>query len=179
MIKRNLIIAAIVAAVIAALFVGWKLWHKNPVVETYSAEQRQEDGSVMLERKPDAAAKPTHAVPKDSKVERVVKLEVKAKEKPDCPPVNVDLSLVRLPDETRRVIASSTNGEVLAGVDIPVESASPVSTPKWAAGLSMSPITRGYGVFVDRDLGPFRVGAEVNQSDVYGLDFRIKAGLRF
>jgi len=43
----------------------------------------------------------------------------------------------------------------------------------------MSPITRGYGVFVDRDLGPFRVGAEVNQSESYGLDFRIKAGLRF
>lgn len=179
MIKRNLIIAAIVAAAAAALFVGWKLWHKEPVMETWSAEQRQADGSVMLERKPDAKAKPAHEVPKDSKVERVVKLEVKSKEKPDCPSIDVDLSLVRLPDETRRVIASSSNGEILAGVDIPVESARPVSEPKWAAGLTMSPITRGYGVFVDRDLGPFRVGAEVNQSESYGLDFRIKAGLRF
>src|SRR3989304_5657602 len=148
-IKRNLIIAAIVAAAAAALFVGWKLWHKEPVMETWSAEQRQADGSVMLERKPDAKAKPAHEVPKDSKVERAVK------------------------------VGGKSNGEILAGVDIPVESARPVSEPKWAAGLTMSPITRGYGVFVDRDLGPFRVGAEVNQSESYGLDFRIKAGLRF
>src|SRR3989304_1120568 len=134
-IKRNLIIAAIVAAAAAALFVGWKLWHKEPVMETWPA-----DGGVRPERKPDAKAKPAHEVPKDSKVERVVKLEVKSKEKPDCPSIDVDLSLVRLPDETRRVIASSSNGEILAGVDIPVESARPVSEPKWAAGLTLSPL---------------------------------------
>lgn len=193
--SRNLIIIAFVAGAALASLVNWKLWHKDPVIETYATEERQMDGSAILERKPDAAAKPVHQIPKGAKVERVVKLEVKATTtetvsedtdsagaaRPiiDCPPVQVDLSLVKLPDETRRVIASSTNGEIVAGVDIPVEAARQAKEPKWAAGLTMSPIGRGYGAFVDRDFGPFRVGAEINQSEAYGFDFRVKAGLRF
>lgn len=188
--NRNLIIIAFIAGAALASLVNWKLWHKAPIIETYATGERQADGSALLERKPDAAAKPVHKIPKGAKVERVVKLEVKPKAEPaspespeapepDCPPVRVDLSLVRLPDETRRVIASSVNGEIVAGVDIPVEAARQVKEPKWAAGLTMSPVGRGYGAFVDRDFGPFRVGAELNQSEAYGLDFRLKAGLRF
>ncbi|MBE7415097.1 MAG: hypothetical protein HS130_07685 [Deltaproteobacteria bacterium] len=185
--NRNLIIIAFIAGAALASLVNWKLWHKAPVIETYAAAERQADGSALLERKPDADAKPVHKIPKGAKVERVIKLEVKPKSEPlspeasapDCPPVRVDLSLVKLPDETRRVIASSVNGEIVAGVDIPVEAARPVKEHKWAAGLTMSPVGRGYGAFVDRDLGPFRVGAELNQSEAYGFDFRLKAGLRF
>lgn len=39
----------------------------------------------------------------------------------DCPPVQVDLSLVRMPDKTRRVVASSPDGQVVSGIDVPVE----------------------------------------------------------
>lgn len=185
--QPKLIIVIVVLAIILAFIIGWKLWHKTPVIETYATEQHQKDGSVVLERKPDVAAKSTHEIPKGGKVERIVKLEVKSKpvqvradaQAADCPPVKVDLSLVRMPDETRRVIASSSTGEVFAGVDIPVESAFIRKEPKWAAGLTVSPINRSYGVFIDRDLGPFRIGAEVNQSDTHGLDFRLRAGLRF
>lgn len=192
--SRNPIIIAFVAGAALASLVNWRLWHKAPVIETYAAAEQQADGSALLERKPDAAAKPVHQIPAGAKVERVVKLAIKSRpvipsplagegkgegEKVDCPPVQVDLSLVKLPDETRRVIASSVNGEVVAGVDIPVEAARQVKEPKWAAGLTMSPVGRGYGAFVDRDFGPFRVGAELNQSEAYGFDIRLKAGLRF
>src|SRR5262249_11961117 len=37
-----------------------------------------------------------------------------------CPPAEVDLSLIRSPDKTERVIASSPNGNILSGLDIPV-----------------------------------------------------------
>ena len=186
-----------IALVVAGIFIGWKLFRPEPPKpETYAPAAAQEDGSKVLERKPQATAKPAHKIPKGAKVERVVKLEVKSKpvnapsalqtgagkaEAPaatDCPPVQVDLSLVRLPDESRRVIASSTNGEIVGGVDIPVESAAPYKELKWAAGLTANPLERTLGGFIDRDLGPLRFGAELNQIKD-GYDLRLKAGVRF
>ena len=186
-----------IALVVAGLFIGWKLFRPEPPKpETYAPAAAQEDGSKVLERKPQATAKPAHKITKGATVERIVKLEVKSKpvnapsalqtgagkaEAPaatDCPPVQVDLSLVRLPDESRRVIASATNGEIVGGVDIPVESAAPYKELKWAAGLTANPLERTLGAFIDRDLGPLRLGAEINQIKD-GYDLRLKAGVRF
>lgn len=187
----------IIALIAVGLGLGWKFFRpETPKPETYAVAEVQEDGSKVLERKPQANAKPAHKVPKGAKVERVVKIEVRSRpvnapsalqtgagetEPPaaiDCPTVQVDLSLVRLPDESRRVIASSPNGEILTGVDIPVESARPYKELKWAAGLTANPIDRTLGAFIDRDLGPFRLGGELNQIKD-GFDFRLKAGVRF
>lgn len=183
--KTNLSIAAAVALVIYTLLVGWYLYGpKAPVPETYAPETRQADGSLALERKPSATAKPKHQVPTGFKVERVIEVTVQpmepAKAGEPCPPVQVDLSLVKMPDDSRRVIASSPNGEVISGVDIPVEPVRSQRIPVWAAGVTANPIDKVYGVFLDRDLGPFRLGAELNQVDTdAGMEFRVKAGIRF
>lgn len=106
---------------------------------------------------------------------------VAAAESP-CPPVTVDLSVVENQDETTSVIVASPDGTILGGVDIPVKNAASVAEqPKWAVGLVGDPIRRLGGVFVDRDLGPFRLGVQANQRDEgHFLDqFWIKAGIKF
>lgn len=170
------------------LYIGWRLYGPKPAKpETYAASERQQDGSLVLERKPDAKAKPKQIIPKGGHIERVMEVVVKPNPltsvvetpTPPCPPVTVDLSLVKMPDDSRRVVASSPNGEIVGGVDIPVESARPApAMPKWAAGLSVNPIDRTSGLFIDRDLGPFRIGVELNKPST-GFDARIKAGVRF
>ena len=178
-----------VVLVLATLLAGWYLYGpKPPVPETYAPEARQADGSLVLERKPSATAKPKQVVPQGAKVERVVELTVQptapapsadGQVVAPCPPVQVDLSLVKMPDDSRRVIASSPNGEVLTGVDIPVEPVRSQRIPVWAAGVTANPIDKLYGVFLDRDLGPFRLGAEINQTGTDALEVRLKAGVRF
>lgn len=50
--------AAIALAVFAAAALGWYLGQPKPVQETYAPAQKQADGSIILERRPDAQAKP-------------------------------------------------------------------------------------------------------------------------
>lgn len=141
------------------------------------------------------AFKPRHIIPRGAKLEREMSVTVKPKARPfdnktscpPCPPVTVDMSLVKMPDNTRRVIASSPDGDVVGGLDIPIEPGKPPDEKKWAVGLTASVTSgMGFGVFVDRDMGPFRVGAEVN--NIYstnqgvrlgGIQAVIKAGIRF
>lgn len=95
----------------------------------------------------------------------------------DCPPVQVDLSLVRMPDKTRRVVASSPTGTILSGIDVPLE---PVSVPRvrpWAAGVLYTADSK-LGAFLDRDLGPFRLGVETYQTPT-GWGAAARAGIRF
>lgn len=99
-----------------------------------------------------------------------------------CPPVTVDLSVVENEDETTSVIASSPDGTILGGVDVPVKNAAPIAEqPKWAAGIVGDPVRQLGGVFLDRDLGPFRLGAQVNQRDEGHIpdQFWLKVGIRF
>ncbi len=162
---------------------GWLLWHpKAQKVETYAQEVKQRDGSLVLERKPQADAKPVHEIPKGGKVERIVQVQVKPKTGtptaatgtpgsgpanvlPELPPVTVDLSMVRLPDHTRRVIVSSPNGEVIGGVDVPVEAAREAKALRWAAGYEFARSTWGksHSIVVQRDLGPLRLGGRVGR----------------
>lgn len=205
-ISKGLLAWALIFA--AGLGTGWMLWGtKTPKVETYARAQRQQDGSLVLERKPQPDAKPAQQVPKGAKVERVVQVVVQPSaqpveplrpsasdasagdltpERPPCPPVRVDLTLVRMQDQTRRVLASSPDGVVIGGVDIPVETAAPVRTLKWAAGGSYNPADRTFGAWAERDLGPLRVGADliqVRQPVIAGGGITwagmIRAGIRF
>jgi hypothetical protein len=199
--KIYIIIAVVL--IIAGLILGYQLYSPSPPVqEVYHQQAKQPDGSTVLEVKPDAAAKPKHQIPKGGTVERVITVTVKpiagnvhnlpatgipATEQKQtvaaqCPPVTVDLSLIRLPDNTRRVVASSPDGEV-AGMDIPVEAANPPPKPLlWAAGASIEPFKQTLGAWVDREVGPLRIGAEINQlanSSLREWDVRAKLGIRF
>jgi hypothetical protein len=173
----------------AGLGTGWMLWRpKTPKPEIYAQPMRQQDGSLVLERKPDAHAKPPHQIPHGAMVEDVVHVvvqphaspvlsppsasgasgeEQKAPDstpaRPPCPPVHVDLTLVRMPDQSRRVVASSPDGVVIGGVDIPVETAVPQRVMKWAVGPSWNPADRTFGAWIERDAGFLRIGADLYQ----------------
>lgn len=176
-----IVVVALLLLFVLGVWIGWRLYSpKPPVQEGYAASAVQSDGSVILARTPDAAASAPMQAPKGSKVERVVKITAKAGSAPAaCPPVTVDLALIRQPDQTRRVIASSPDGVILSGVDIPVEAAAPGGEqPKWAAGVSYD-TNRKPGVWLDRDLGPFRASVSVRQADAGGVRGEVRAGIRF
>ena len=181
--KRGVQALAASLIFVAGIGTGWMLWRPKALkVETYAPGKWQGDGSLVLERKPQPDVRPAHEIPKGAKLERVVQVKVKprngtptaatgtpgsgpANVLPELPPVTVDLSLVRLPDQTRRVIASSPNGDVIGGVDIPVEAARPVRSLRWAAGYEFAVSTWGktHSIIVQRDLGPLRLGGRVGR----------------
>ncbi len=80
-----------------------------------------------------------------------------------CPPVRVDLTLIRLADQTRRVIASSPDGAVVGGVDVPVESATPQQVLRWSVGPAYGGGDTRWGASLTRDLGPVRAILQVMQ----------------
>jgi hypothetical protein len=184
-------IAALLAACLALAFLallGWAIFRPAPVVETPAAEVRQDDGSLVLQREASGpitpATKPAHTIPPRARVERIVKVKVQPNQPPagqPCPPVTVDMTLVRELDGSRRVIASSPDGQVVAGMDIPVETIYPTSG-KWAAGLSLDPIHQAPGVWLERDLSRIRVGVEINQvaqknGGTTGGEIRLRLGM--
>lgn len=158
---------------LVGLFVGYSTYYKPPVVEKYAPAVRQHDGSLVLEKKPAAKPIPRQEIPKGSKVERVVSVTVRptpragigrpevSKGGEACPDVTVDLTLVKNADDTRSVIASSPDGEVIAGVDIP-RAVLPKDSdrPKWGIGVTYYS-NRAFSARVERDLGPFSLSGEV------------------
>lgn len=171
--KLIISIALIFFGILLGLCLGYSAYYKPPVLEKYAPAVRQHDGSLVLEKKPAEKPTPKQAIPKGAKIERVVSVTVRptpragigrpevSKGGEACPDVTVDLTLVKNADDTRSVIASSPDGEVIAGVDIPRELLPKESSPpKWAIG-GMYYSNRGYAARVERDLGPLRIGADV------------------
>lgn len=193
MMPRWVPLAAIASAIFVAAAVGYWFGQPKPVQETAAPEQRQADGSLVLERRPNVDAKPKQQIPRKAKVERVAQIVVQpdaiAEAGQPCPPVTVDMTLIRQPDGMRRVLASSPDGQVVGGIDVPVETAAAPPEPKrWAAGLSWSPADATAGVWIERDVPVFnqvvRVGAEVNQARTVGpaaagVDGRVRIGFAF
>lgn len=182
-----------IAALISAAALGWWLGQPAPVVEKAAPEQRQADGSVVLERRPDAKARPKQQIPKKAKVERVARVTVQPASVPasgePCPPVSVDLSLVREEGGSRRLLASSPDATIIGGVDTPVETAAPPPKPlRWAAGMSWSPANETAGGWIERDVPLFgyaaRVGVDVIQvrqapGASVGTDLLVRVGMAF
>lgn len=182
---RYALLVVLIIGVALGLTVGWKLWSPKPPIQEVSAPGViQSDGSHILPKQPDADAKPAHQVPKGSVVERVVYVEVQPKPVPkppdsepvpghEVPPVlwtppkvRLDLTLIRNPDGTRRVIASSPDGEVVGGMDVPVEAApAPPKVLRSALGLryAVNPWGNTKSLVGHRDFGWLRVGAEVGK----------------
>lgn len=180
------LVASLVLGAIVGLTTGWKLWSpKKATQETSALAQRNEDRSLVLAKQPNAEAKPAQQVPKGAVVERIVYVEIQPKPVPKPPePVNpkpgtdtpalwtppkirLDLTLVRSEDGTRRVVASSPDGEVVGGVDIPVESAGPAPRVlKSAAGFEYSVNRWGNtkSLVGHRDFGWLRVGAKIGKT---------------
>lgn len=87
-----------------------------------------------------------------------------------CPPVRIDLTLIRLKDNTQRVIASSPDGTVIdsLSVDTPVEKATVQRKLAWSAGPIWGGGDNGIGVNATRDLGPLRLVAAVMRAPPRG-----------
>jgi hypothetical protein len=191
---RRWIIATILFMLSFAAAVWWFM-RPVPVIETAAPEQRQSDGSLILERQPTTpTAQPKQQTPRRAKVERIAHVTVQPDAPPPaagkpCPPVTVDLSLIREPDGGRRILASSPDGVVVGGIDVPVEQIIlPAPAKRWAAGLSWSPIDRTSGIWIERDLMiplvnlAVRVGVDLNQAvhtSASGLDPRMRIGIAF
>lgn len=137
---------------------GLYLWPEATIQETAEPAQRQADGSLIAERAPDAPLKPKHTIPKGTKVERDIRVDVQPTGRPDCPICTVDLSLVKLPDATHRIIASSPTGEVLSAIDVPREPALLDRNKVWSAGVLYN---GRWGGLVMRDFRWLSIGGAV------------------
>jgi len=185
--KADLILLIVVLAIAGAIGGGvtWYFTHQKPVVETAAPEVRQADGSVQLQRAPDANAKPAQIIPKGAKIIRIAQVTVQGADASlKLPPVTVDMTLVRLLDRSQRVVASSPDGQIVGGVDIPVETAAPEDTKKWAAGLSYDVLHQTPGVWIERDVWRARLGIDLNQTRVTvggpsGVEARLRVGVTF
>ena len=170
---------------ILGMFLGaaaLSVWQRpDKVDEAPAVADRQADGSLALERKP-GKVRPKQAIPKGGKAERVVSVDVQP-DRADCPVCTVDLTLVRMPDETRRVIASSPTGTVLGGLDVPIAPLNVERDHPWAAGISRGTGEEAWGAWLDRDFDFLRIGGEFNKisenSHESRYEARLKIGLRF
>lgn len=161
--RVDLIVVALAVLAVAAL-IAWATWPSKPIPEVITAapEVRQADNSVIAERAPDAhPPKPRHMLPKGAVEER--RESIVAAPAAGASSVEIDLSLVRMPDNGRRVVASSPDGTVVSALDIPIEAGLVPPPPKhWAAGLAYS-TEREVGIWLERDIGRLRLGAEVSK----------------
>lgn len=159
---RTKIESLVVVVAVAGASLWWVTRDPPPVREVVTAAPmvRQADQSVIAERAPDAhPPKPVHILPKGSTEER--RGTVIAAQAPSASSVEIDFSLVREKDNGRRMIFSSPDGQITGAVDIPIEPGLiPPPPHKWAAGLAYS-TEREVGIWLERDIGRLRLGAEV------------------
>lgn len=185
-VPRVYVVASIlVVGMVLGLLIGWRLWRPSaPVIEgPAAAVALPKTGAIAIERDPKAAVPPkVSAAAKElnpkAKLTRAATLTVQPTQV-GCAPVTVDLGTVAMPDHTERLVARSDGATITGGIDIPIATAQVVKEMKWAAGASYSPVDRAYGVFIDRDLGPFRLSAELRQSTAQGVTAVFRAGVRF
>lgn len=157
---------------------------------TAAPEVKQGDGSVVVARSPPPKEdsvfpgvspkirKPPHKLPEGAVEERRVEVVIQP-EREDCPPVQVDLSIVRH-EGGRRVIASSPDGSVLRALDMPIEAAlMPKRPTPWAAGVSFDPQNKRGGVWIERDISRLRLGADLQQAETGELRAMVRVGWRW
>lgn len=176
-------IAIGIVLLLGAYLIGVKTTQPKPEIISAAPQVTQSDGSIIVERKPEAKpAKAPHKIPKRSTEERRVNLKLKPDAfvtadgcQCDPAPVSVNLSLVR-DDQGRRVVASSRGGQILSALDIPIEPAlMPPEPHPWSAGLSYGH-DKSPGIWVERDLGRIRVGAEVIRDRTQTFQARARVG---
>lgn len=164
---------------------GWWIYRPaDPIPEPPATESRQVDGSLILRR--DASAPVSlPKLPTGSRATRHASVTVRPKQPeavpvgcPVCPDVRVDLTTVEQADGSKRIIAASPDGVVIGGMDVPIEPVKIQTAKKWAAGGYFSPLDNGFGGWVQRDIGPWVVGAAAGVAEKQ-VDVRGYVGVRF
>lgn len=178
---------AIVMIMIICILIGagasYATFAPKPQAEGY-APQQIIASTVVAERVPDAKAKPKTEIPKGGKTNRIAKLTVQASPVAntqtgavECPPIDVDLTLVDMPDATKR-FAAAANGQIIKFIDVPVATAEIPHEYKWGVGASYN-TKREAGVWVDHYAGPFVAGVGVRKSVSDDLVAEARLGFRF
>ena len=182
---KTLCVGFVIGLLASACLCAWYTHYKKSVkIETAAAESRQADGSLVLERNPtNQKVKPVHAVPKGGKAERVVRVDVQP-ERTDCPLCTVDLTLVRMPDDGLRVVASSPTGTGVGGLDVPIVPLSITKKRLWGVGGSRGTNADSWGLWLGRDFAMVRTGIELNktgedQAGEIRFEARVKLGFTF
>jgi hypothetical protein len=170
--------AAAVLCVALGVGLGWFIWGQHGT-DGPRPEVRQADASLVLERKPTDQPGPVpQDLPRGSRETRRVEVTIQP-DAPDCPPVGVRLSVIRDVDGGSRVIASSPDGHVIRGVDVPIDARGLRIAPQpWAAGVSFAG-QQAWGVFAHRDIWYWRLGIEVNAQRRGGAEARVLIGWTF
>ena len=175
---------AFLLLVVAALAgtVGYTLGAANaPVQEVvrYAPAVRQQDASLIAERVPDPdPPPPPHRLPEGSAEVRRVATTARPHE--GVTDVRIDWSLIRDDAGGQRVVVSSPDAAILGAIDTPIIPALIPAPPRlWAAGVSYDPFHDRPGAWVERDLGPIRVGADVLAAEHGGVRALVRVGWRF
>ena len=168
---------------VSGLVSGWWLYRPVVVIEAAAPAVRQADNSLIAERAP-GELKPAQQIPSKTTPVRVAQVRIKPKviagsdENCGCEPIIVDSTLVRSGDGGQRLVVSAVGGDVLSAIDSPLDPLTLTRLTPWAAGGSYGTGGR-VGAFIDRDLGPLRVGAEVDQASGADWQVHVKVGFRF
>lgn len=140
---------------------------------------RQADGSLIAERRSSSSSEPAYRIPAGMVEERRVTATV-TPDLDDCPPVTLDLSLVRDTAGGRRVIVDSPSGLVTSSVDTVVDPGQvPAPVRPWAVGIAYEPFADRYGAWVERDVSRFRLGADVKQGRDDRPEYWVRIGWRW
>lgn len=174
--------ARIIILVSFVLFVSGCVWYAasqyyKPAPEAIDAAPaiKQDDGSTVLERNPGVKPPRPHKVP--GKPVRDVSITVQPKQE-ECDPVTVDLTLYEDGKGGKRVVASSPDGTVIDGVDIPAtDLAGHLEAKRNRIGIAYQP--RGYAVTASRDYGPLSIGVMVTKRKGEDAQPWIKAEFAF
>lgn len=181
--------ATLAAIVILLLAIGAGVWLGRQSMPRLVAEdvtpqpaQSMPGNAVVLERKPVAKVKPIKPIKPikpGTTVERAITATVQPDD-PECEPVRVDLQLIQ-DGAGRRVVASSPDGVVVGGLDVPVRQIAFEESLRWAAGVSCEPADcrRTAGVWVDRDFDRVRTGAAVTMQPGGKPRVEVRAGFRW
>lgn len=175
LIGRNTLFCFFSALVGFAL--AWYIYAPSHIIEVKAPEIVQADGSRVLERDPAGKAPGASTKPKGVKIERKIRVTVQP-EAIGCPACTVDLSLVREKNGAHRVVASSPDGKVVSGIDVPVGPTLFANPQVWASGVSYGS-NETWGIWADRDFGPLRISGEVVQTESGGIGGRVRFGVRF
>ena len=176
---RNQALIVALAILVIGVLIGKWMFNSTEVVREIAkpaqilpATAASPNGGQLLAHEPGKAAAPAQALPKGLKPLVVGQITVKptaraqaaadAAAKPDCPPVTVDFTLARDKDGIQRIAASSKDGEVIGGFEVPVAPVLQLASRPWAAGAAYSS-QKNIGAWVDRDIGRLRLGVQANQ----------------
>ncbi|AXQ30471.1 hypothetical protein D0B54_18095 [Solimonas sp. K1W22B-7] len=177
----SLVLMIVLLSFLAGGIIGW-LAHEEPATvpeDTRPAPaRRQPDGSLLARRASPPASPPPHVLPPGSRERRRIAVTAQPT-RPDCPPLTLDLSLVEM-DGGQRIVASSPDGTVLDALDMPIVPTDlPAPRRNWAAGASVDLQRQHPGLWLDRDLGRFRVGIDLVMEEDGALQGRARLGFRF